>query len=199
MAKGFNRAEFIDELLRIFEPAEVQKRPCIFLSHKKEDKEDCRKIAEYFKNAELDYYLDELDGTLQTASDNNNAEEITACIKKAIKKSTHMMVVVSQKTFKSQWVPFEVGYGHALIIENVDGNIEESDKIKLAILTLKDLSEEKLPDFMKVGYILRGTKSLNTYISQLIGRKEESLIKEVRMFSHSTQQHPLDEILNWRL
>ena len=34
-------------------------RHCVFLSHKKEDKNECRKIAEYLKEAEVDYYLGE--------------------------------------------------------------------------------------------------------------------------------------------
>lgn len=75
-------------------------------------KNECRKIAEYLKQAEIDYYLDELDNELQIAARENDPIKITKSIKEGIKNSSNMLVVVSEKTYKSQWVPFEVGYGH---------------------------------------------------------------------------------------
>jgi MTH538 TIR-like domain (DUF1863). len=199
MAKGFNKAEWPEKLIWILESKSVQERPCVFLSHKKEDKSECRKIAEYFKNAEIDYYLDELDVALQDAASSGDPTKITESIKKGIRESSHMLVVVSEKTYKSHWVPFEVGYGHAAI---VDKNLDEKDKvdkIRLSILTLKDISEKSLPDFMQVGNIIRGTKSLNKYISDISGRLEKSLINESRLFSNSLLRHPLDDVLNWQL
>ena len=110
-----------------------------------------------------------------------------------------MLVIVSEKTYKSQWVPFEVGYGHAAILDKgmVEGNRE--NKIKLSILTLKEISEEDLPDYMQVGNIIRGTKSLNSYISKISNRIDESLIREKVIFSNTVMNHPLDNILNWKL
>jgi hypothetical protein len=199
MAKGFNKADWSEKISWILESKSVQERPCVFLSHKKEDKAECRRIAEYFKNAEIDYYLDELDIALQQAASSGDPSKITESIKKGIRESTHMLVVVSEKTYKSHWVPFEVGYGHSAIL---DKNLVEGDtieKIRLSILTLKDISEKNLPDFMQVGNIIRGTKSLNEYISDITGRLEKSLINESRVFSNTMQKHPLDDVLNWRL
>ncbi len=202
MIKGYNKVNISDKISWIHESIalkELKDRPCVFLSHKKEDKPECRKIAEYFKNAEIDYYLDEMDAQLQIAAAKGSAILITDCIKKGIRESTHMLVVVSQRTYKSQWVSFEVGYGHSAIL---DQNIEEGrqgDIIKLSILTLKDISESTLPDFMQVGNIIRGTKGLNDYISTINNRLEKALINESRIFSNTMQNHPLDEILNWKL
>lgn len=193
MKKGFNKAVLLDKLTWIMEDADVKSRPCVFLSHKKEDKPACRQIAKYMKDAEIDYYLDEEDPFLQNAVGSNNAHKVTECIKKGIYDSTHMLVVVSEKTYKSQWVPFEVGYGHSSL---VDGS---SDKLKLSILTLKDLSEKDLPTFMQVGNIIRGTKSLNKYISDISNKLEKSMINETKLFSHSKEKHPLDNVLNWQL
>ena len=67
MKKGLNKAnvfENIEWLLTAYDSTNFKKRPCVFLSHKKEDKAECRKIAEYLKQAEIDYYLDELDDEL---------------------------------------------------------------------------------------------------------------------------------------
>lgn len=193
MTKGYNKADAFDKLYWILEKEEIKKRACVFLSHKKEDKPACRKIAEYLSKAKIDYYLDEEDSSLQQAVGSDDAHKITESIKKGIKESSHMLVVVSEKTYKSQWVPFEVGYGHSSLVDGTN------DKLKLSILTLKDLSKKDLPTFMQVGNVLRGTKSLNQYISQVSNRLEKSMISETRLFSHSKQNHPLDNVLNWEL
>lgn len=203
MIKGYNKANVVDKILwesKSKEYYHVKNRPCVFLSHKYEDKPACREIAKYLKEAGIDYYLDEEDKALQQAVSENNAYQITERIKKGIRNSSHMLCVVSKKTVeKSKWVPFEVGYGHAAIIDKVMLENKRDKKIKLSILTLKDLSEEELPDFMKVGFIIRGTKSLNDYIAKLLSKEERQIINEGRIKSNNQQIHPLDTILNWKL
>lgn len=199
MAKGYNKAEVFDKISWLLESKNVKGRPCVFLSHKREDKNECRKIAEYLKEAEVDYYLDELDKDLQQAAAQGNPELITESIKKGIRESTHMLVVVSEKTYKSQWVPFEIGYGHSAILDKgLEEGIKEN-RIKLSVLTLKDISEKSLPDYLKVAYIIRGTKSLNDYISNITNKLEKSLINESRLFSNTKMNHPLDDVLNYKL
>lgn len=199
MTKGYNKADVYEKLVWIFESYNVKNRPCVFLSHKREDKTECRKIAEYLSNAGIDYYLDDLDSDLQQAALMNNPEKITESIKKGIRESTHMLVVVSEKTVKSQWVPFEIGYGHSAILDKGLEEGKQKNIIKLSILTLKDISEKTLPDYMQVGYIIRGTKSLNRYISIISNRFETSLISEALIFSNTKNIHPLDNLLNWKL
>ena len=199
MSKGRNKADPFDKIALLFESKAIRDRPCVFLSHKKEDKSACREIAEYFKNAEIDYYLDELDDTLQRAAEAGDPKLITASIKKGIRESTHMLVVISEKTYKSQWVSFEVGYGHATIIDKNQNEDDSSDIIRLAILTLKELSERELPDFMQTSYIIRGTKSLNEYIRKISSLSYKSVFMEEQLPQHSKISHPLDNILNWKL
>jgi hypothetical protein len=198
--KGLNRANLIDQIKSIFESSlsNVETRPCVFLSHKKEDKDACKEIADYLRDAVIDYYLDIEDDELQFATSISDPIKITESIKKGIRESTHMMVVISEKTATSQWVPFEVGYGHASILDQ-ERLQEEDNKIKLSILTLKDIAEKSLPDYLKVGYIVRGTKSLNDFIARISDNLEKSLIDESRIFSHAKSNHPLDRVLNWNL
>lgn len=198
MTKGYNKADLYDKIYWLLESCNEKNRPCVFLSHQNEDKSECRKIAEYLKRAEIDYYLDEEDADLQNAAKTNNPRLITESIKKGIRESTHMLIVVSGKTYKSQWVPFEVGYGHSAILDKGLKDDEKPDILKLSILTLRDISEKSLPDYMQVGHIIRGTKSLNDYISKITKRIEKSLINEMRIFSSSKTGHPLDDVLNWR-
>ncbi|HEV7333254.1 MAG TPA: toll/interleukin-1 receptor domain-containing protein [Flavisolibacter sp.] len=200
MVRGYNKADGWDNvryLLHAMNSKSIADRPCVFLSHKKEDKPACRRVAEYFQEAEIDYYLDELDETLQQAASSGNVELIIESLKKGIRESTHMLVVVSEKTIESHWVPFEIGYGHAAI---VDVSIQENkpqDKIKLAVLTLKDISEIKLPDFMDVAHQVRGIKGLNEYISRISGKPEGEMANKNLILKHHRMSHPLDNVLNW--
>ena len=202
MINGYNKSDIYDNIAWILEARtspELKGRPCVFISHKYEDKSDCREIANYLSKAGIDYYLDDDDDELQMAVATGDAVKITESIKKGINKSTHMLVVVSSKTYKSQWVPFEVGYGHSSLIDtSADINLYSS-KVKLSVLTLKDIAESDLPEFMQVGNIIRGTKSLNTYIADVLNRIEKSIINESRIFSNSQSSHPLDNVLNWQL
>lgn len=198
--KGFNKADTFERLSWILESFENKtlKRSCVFLSHKKEDKFACKEIAKYLKDAEIDYYLDVEDAGLQHASLINDPIKITESIKKGIRESTHMMVVVSEKTARSQWVPFEIGYGHASILDQDKLSIEDN-QIKLSVLVLKDLAEKELPDYLKVGYLIKGTKSLNNYISKISNRLEKSMINESLISPHGNIKHPLDNVLDWKL
>ncbi|MBB4804183.1 histidyl-tRNA synthetase [Flavobacterium nitrogenifigens] len=201
MEKGFNKANLIENatwLIKSLKDDEVKKRPCVFLSHKREDKQACVIIASYLKDAGIDYYLDVEDDALQSASSSGDAIKITESIKAGIKASTHMMVVVSDKTYKSLWVPFEVGYGHASILDQEKLKFK-IDRIKLSVLTLKDVAEKTLPDYLQVGYIIKGTKSLNDYIAKITSKTESSLIYEHKISSNSESNHRLDNVLNWQL
>ncbi|MEM9888436.1 MAG: toll/interleukin-1 receptor domain-containing protein [Bacteroidota bacterium] len=201
MIQGYNKANLTEsrEWQRYSNLySSIKTRPCIFLSHKKEDKPACREIAKYLKKAGIDYYLDEEDSTLQTAVQSRNPHEITESIKKGIRNSSHMLCVISEKTYRSNWVPFEVGYGHAAIIDKAMVLNSRDKKIKLSILTLKDLSEKSLPEYMQVGYLIRGTSSLNDFISEILGKSKNTLITESRMFSNTMTSHPLDNVLNWK-
>jgi hypothetical protein len=149
--------------------------------------------------AGIDYFLDEENATLQTAVQAKDANAITENIKEGIRNSSHMLCVVSERTYQSNWVPFEVGYGHAAIIDKAMALNTKDKKLKLSVLTLQDLSEKPLPEFMHVAYIVRGTKSLNEYIAKLLGKGSGRLILENRLFSHSKEGHSLDNILNWKL
>lgn len=201
LEKGFNKAnlfENVNWITKSLKDSALSKRPCVFLSHKKEDKNACKEIANYFRNAGIDYYLDIEDNNLQHASSVGDPIKITESIKNGIRNSSHMMVVVSEKTYKSQWVPFEVGYGHASILDQ-ENLTSKQNRIKLSVLTLKDIAEQSLPDYLQVGYIIKGTKSLNEYISTISDVLEKSLINESRIFSNVRENHPLDGVLNWQL
>jgi TIR domain len=160
-----------------------QDRPCIFISHKREDTDDCALIADYILNAGLDVYFDQQDKTLSELVAEDNSDKVTERIQQGIDWSTHMLCVVSTHTIPSYWVPFEVGYGYG--------------KVKLGVLTLKGIEEASLPDYMKTTHVVRGTKSLNEFIASLLGESTTQLVAQKALMRHSESEHPLDAVLDW--
>jgi hypothetical protein len=154
-SKGINKTDVFNRLYELLSKS-VEKKTCVFLSHKKEDKPASKKIAEYLSNAGIDYYLDEEDEDLQRAASVSDPIKIIEAIKQSIKNITHMLVVISEKTYCSQWVPFEVGYGQAAIIDNQTN----TDKLKLSVLTLKIFQRKHYLTFYKLLISLRGQNHL---------------------------------------
>jgi len=157
---------------------------CIFLSHQQKDKDVCRKIADYLINSDIDVYFDEDDEDLKTYRQSNRPEGVVNSIKKGINNSSHTLVVVSKNTMYSSWVPWEIGYGY--------------DKTQLGVLTLKDIDNNSLPDYLRTASILiRGTKSLNDYLSSITNNSVSLMESRNLIKSHSAPAHPLDDYLEW--
>lgn len=185
---GVNRADPLEKMIAEVEALlrKAQREPsapCIFISHQREDTEVCEPIAEYLMNADLDVYFDKYDETLTQLVREGNPNKVTQRIQDGIDKSTHMLSVVSTKTVQSYWVPFEIGYGYA--------------RIPLAVLTLKGVRDESLPDYMKTTRVIRGTRSLNELIAELLKQKSHILEERRVIKKHSLLNHLLDNVLDW--
>ena len=76
----------------------------VFISHKQEDSYTANKIANELKAINVPYYLDILDHSIT-----RNGKELTDHIKRKLNDCTDIIVVMSESTRYSQWVPFEVG------------------------------------------------------------------------------------------
>lgn len=76
----------------------------VFISHKKEDSYIASRIANELNAMEIPYYLDLLDFTVT-----RNGKELTDHIKRNLNNCTDIIVIMSDATRYSQWVPFEVG------------------------------------------------------------------------------------------
>jgi hypothetical protein len=178
---GINRAS---KSFRVFSESRKTKGvECVFLSHQQNDKDICRKIADYLTSANIDVYFDEDDEDLKIYRQSKRPDGVVESIKVGINNSSHMLVIVSQSTLNSQWVPWEIGYGY--------------DKIDLGVLTLKGITDEKLPDYLKTTFVIRGTKSLNIYLAR-ITRGVQYLMENSNLIkSHTVGNHPLDTYLDW--
>lgn len=158
---------------------------CVFISHQKADASICRHIADYLIKAGIDVYFDEFDRDLKIYRQENRPKGVVDSIKKGIQNSTHMLCVVSPNTLSSQWVPWEVGYGY--------------DKLTLSVLTLKGIKDEQLTEYLQTVSIIRGTKSLNEYLSNVAEEYKTKLFSTNRLINESLTSHPLDNYLDWNL
>jgi hypothetical protein len=198
MTKGFNKA-LITEKLQWTKLFSKNERPCIFLSQKKEDKPACREIAKYLKNAEIDIFFDEEDDELQVAVTANNPKDVTERIKAGIRECSHMLCIVSLKTYGSMWVPFEIGYANAAIVDKATLLNSADRRIKITTLTLKDIAEKNLPEYLQITNIIKGSKSFKNYISQISNKLEQRLLNENLIKAYSQTSHPLDNYLKYDL
>lgn len=158
---------------------------CIFLSHQKNDASVCKYIADYLMKSGVDVYFDEYDNDLKEYYQRNYPKGIVTCIQKGIQNSTHMLCVVSPNTLFSKWVPWEVGYGY--------------DKLSLSVLTLKGIKDDQLTEYLQTVPIIRGTKSLNEYLSSIAGEYKTKMFDSRRLINESVASHPLDNYLDWNL
>jgi len=75
----------------------------VFISHKSTDSVPASQVQQAFQNQGVSAYLDVLDNF------EGEGEKLTAHIKEQLNKCTDIIVVMSESTKTSWWVPFEIG------------------------------------------------------------------------------------------
>jgi hypothetical protein len=181
---GINRALYENRALA--KALAGLERPCIFLCHISVDKLAVSAIADYItQRSDIDVYFDVQDSDLQEAVRNGNPHKITAFIERGLALSTHVMCIISKDTAYSWWVPYELGFGKCL------GK-------PLASLKLKDVT---LPAYLEISEIIRGTDSLNKYLTRVRrGLSKAASVADLTesLLRSSVPSHPLDSFLNWQ-
>lgn len=114
-----------------------------FISHKKEDEASALLIALELKKLAVPYYLDTLDNTVA-----RSGKELTDHIKANLNDCTEILVVISQQTRYSQWVPFEVG-------------MAAQKNLPTATFLQEDIS---LPDFLEYWPRLKKPSDISKYV-----------------------------------
>jgi hypothetical protein len=155
---------------------------CVFLSHQKADGKEAKKIADYLLSLDIDVYFDEYDKELISHHQSNNPLKVTESILKGINNSTHMLVLVSPSTIKSQWVPFEIGYGYG--------------KTDLSIICLSGIPKGGLPEYIRTAKIIRDLNDLDSLIPRLTNSNVTLLKEQRKLFSYEDINHPLRFVLD---
>jgi len=78
----------------------------IFLSHSEQDEDLIARIHNSLLKLGLEVYVEEYESTY--------GEDLVDCVCDAIEKSNYFLVVLTDKSIKSQWVNQEIGYAFAL-------------------------------------------------------------------------------------
>jgi hypothetical protein len=158
--------------------------PCIFLSHRSSNKAAVRAIGEYIKNAGVNIYMDIDDLLLQAAVAGDNHETITMSIERGITTSTELMVFVSEETFHSWWVPYEIGYG------------KKAEKY-LSSLRLNDTPT--VPSYLNIPAVrqIDGIEDLNIYLREVHKRdsSERSTNAALRYLQSLNEDVEMDKVL----
>ena len=128
----------------------------VFISHKQEDAFTANQIANELNSIHIDYYLDVLD-PLVTKS----GKMLTEHIRKNINTCTDIIVVMSDITRYSQWVPFEVGMAAQI-------DLPTATFLKDSVL---------LPDFLQYWPRLKKPADIRKYVSV-----RESVDQEYRRY-----------------
>lgn len=155
---GINRAlkhQELNKAFRVLESIDSTLVPCVFISYQRKDEEYASEIANYITSKQIDVYFDLEDNDLKNYDQINHPKAVTDAIKKGLNKSDYMLVIVSPDTYKSLWVPFEVGYAFDI----------KGEKMKL--LRHKGIPKSTLPGYLKVKEMLNGTIALNAFLTSI--------------------------------
>ena len=90
-------------------------QPCVFVSHRRSDEAQARRVAFLACQEGFDYWLDVVDPNLSgvtgvtISSEEQKAAAVAAIIEMALLNSTHVVAVMTANTRGSEWVPYEYG------------------------------------------------------------------------------------------
>jgi hypothetical protein len=127
----------------------------IFISHKKEDSVIAKYVCDQLAQLKVHAYLDVLEGNLLL-----QGKELTDHIKERINSCTDILVVMTDKTKDSWWVPFEIGMA------------AQNDFPIVNYL----INNVQLPDYLEYWPTLRKTTDLRKYVAAKVQTLNESTI-----------------------
>ncbi len=156
-------------------------RSCIFISHKKEDESEAKEIADYILSQDIDVYFDSYDYSL-----NSKTREVPNLVVKAIvnalNKSSHIICILSEKTIKSWWVPYEIGFAFGKDIPNEN----------MRTLCLKNLKSSDFPDYINIIDNIVNYNMLDSFLLNNVTRKPRLFLDHAKIAG----KHPLSNIMN---
>ncbi len=150
----------------------------IFISHKKEDKDKALKIYSYLKQRGVDSYIDVLDPYI-------SYENVTERIIEQLRNATHLIVVFSEYTKNSMWVPFELGVAY-----------ERNNGIGIYLWPDSAYSLIQLPEYLDEFPIMKTKNDLDKYIElyrkSIIAMESREFVKSASIENYA--QRFIDEL-----
>lgn len=129
----------------------------IFISHKQQDAYMANLIASELRALNVDYYLDLLDSSIE-----QSGKELTEHIRRNLNNCTDIIVIMSEITKYSQWVPFEIGMA-------AQKDMPTATFLKSDIL---------LPDFLEYWPRLKTPQDIRKYVAVQNKVKQQIMLEK---------------------
>lgn len=136
----------------------------VFISHKQEDSLTALSIQRAFEKHGVDTYLDVLDSSI-----NGGGKVLTDHLKDELNSCTDIIVVMSERTKDSWWVPFEIG---------MSAQIDMPTASYLSSIV-------QLPSYLSYWPRLTSTDEISTYV-RVRNRVNQQMIRESYAFENYT-------------
>ncbi|HNQ78125.1 MAG TPA: toll/interleukin-1 receptor domain-containing protein [Acidobacteriota bacterium] len=141
---------------------------CVFISHRSDDKAMARAVSRSIRQMGIDVYFDEYDHDLQNASAADDHKKIVECIERGLETCTHLLGVITHKTFDSWWVPYEIG--------GASGR-------KRSCAHLVQGSVTQLPSYVRISPLLISIPDLERWLKPLGQMVRKGMVLEEISFS----------------
>jgi hypothetical protein len=130
-------------------------KKCIFLSHRRADKEKVERIGDYLTYVGFNIYLDIDDKKMQDAALADDAEEVYSHIQSGLASSDFVLCIISSAAFdeRSWWIPYEIGY-------------TDNSKAECCLLKLDGVFGDEIPEFLKIKEVLYNISDLNRKLKE---------------------------------
>lgn len=138
----------------------VEEKMKVFISHKREDEEWARLIVNELQDMGVVCYLDVLDRKIE-----EGGKQLTNHIKRNLNRCTDIIVIMSERTRLSQWVPFEVGMAAEVDMPTATFLIESVE----------------LPDFLQYWPRLKRPEDIRKYVTtkKAVNREYSAIYESV--------------------
>lgn len=149
-------------------PHERLRCPRLFISHKREDVDCALQIARIAEDAGMEFWLDVTDPKLQQLQERRNrqmtpAEKALATamvIEMALLNCSHVIAVLTRKTARSRWVPYEYG------------RVKEDSLHSLQAASWRhpELPEEEMGDYLHLGAVHTSGVQIRGWVEEEVRR-----------------------------
>lgn len=144
----------------------------VFISYRHKDRETAIAVAAKLGINNVEYYLDIVD------EESRSTEDITEVITRNIKKSTHLIAIISVNTVGSWWVPFEIGQA-SMLNRRICSYATNTSTRTLHGMSFKFI-KDKLPEYLHKWPILLSEPDLEKFIAEYKADKATYRIGESR-------------------
>ena len=100
------KAQFSDPLRENLSRKSLTSKNTVFLSHSHQDADIIRPVINFLLTLGVEVYVDWLDDSMPKTTSSETASRL----KDKIRESDRFLVLLSEKSVESKWVPWELGY-----------------------------------------------------------------------------------------